>query len=392
MGSPAGANTGSSVFERPIDGSSALRAGEIGTGLLAAIERVEAEAIVRMVEFDSANLTSFLGYSSAVRYLEVEAGVSRADAVRLHRLVTHCRRFPRTARALESGIITVPYLQVLAEAAHGLADQYENDEVELLGLAQDRDVETFARQAMNWRWRHLDDHKDAEQRFNERHVTIQRRFDGSGRGSFSLDPIGMEVVESALDTQPDPASSVAPCRSLGQRRADKLVSLLAGDSTAECGLEPTGKVEGSSTTVDVVIDLASLEHRQASTVASIRAEFASGSPITKPVVGQLLCDASYRRVIIDGPSQVIDIGAPTRQIPVALRRAVQVRDRHCQFAGCTTRWSWCDVHHLKPVAEGGHTSERNLALVCRFHHTLIHQVGWVIYRDPTTGQLHTRSP
>ena len=370
-----------------------MRAGETGAGLLAAMERIEAEAIGNMVEFEEANLTAFLGYASPVRYLEVEAGVSRADAVRLHRLVTHCRRFPKTAGALAAGVITVPYLAELASAAHLLAEQSGRDEAELLGLAEGRDVATFARALHNWRHRHLDGQKEAEERFDARHVSIQRRFDGSGRGSFDLDAIGMDIVESALDTPPDPTSSVAPCRSLKQRRADKLVSLLSGESSCEHGEPvPTGGQHGTRTNVDVVIDLATLEDQDPVAVAAIRAEFTSGSPISKQVLGQLLCDASYRRVIVDGPSQVIDVGRPTHEIPVPLRRAVQIRDQRCQFQHCDRPWHWCDVHHLKPVEDGGETSERNLALVCRFHHTLIHQVGWVIFRDPATGQLHTRSP
>ena len=393
MGSPAGANTDSEALNRSIDGRAALRAGETGTGLLAAMERIEAEAIGNMVQFEEADLTAFLGYASPVRYLEVEAGVSTSNAIRLHRMVTHCRRFPKTGAALAAGVITVPYLQELATAAHQLATQYERDEAELLGLAEDRDVSTFARALHNWRHRHRDGHKEAEERFEGRHVSIQRRFDGSGRGSFDFDAVGMEVFERALDTPPDPASSVAPCRSLKQRRADKLISLLAGENHCERGLaKPTGSQQGTHTNVDVVIDLATLEGRQAEAIAAIRAEFASGSPLSKPVLGQLLCDASFRRVITDGSSQVLDMGASTRLIPVALRRAIQIRDHHCQFRDCDRSWQWCDVHHLRPVSEGGTTDERNLALVCRFHHTLIHQVGWLIYRDSTTGQLHTRSP
>ena len=398
MASPAGVDTDVGRPEGPtgsgvVDGTAALRAGETSTGLLAAMERIEAEAILGMVVFEEANLTAFLGYASPVRYLEVEAGVSNTDAIRLHRMVTHCRRFPKTCSALASATITVPYLAELTSAAYNLAGQYEADEAELLALAEGRDVSTFARALHNWRHRHLDGHKEAEERFDGRHVSIQRRFDGSGRGSFDFDAVGMEIFEQALDTPPDPVDSVAPCRSLKQRRADKLISLLAADERSDhADSDPTGRRPGTPTSVDVVVDLATLEGQHPQTIAAIRAEFASGSPISKPVLGQLLCDASYRRVIVDGQSQVIDVGRPTHEISVPLRQAVQIRDQRCQFQHCDRPWHWCDVHHLKPVSAGGHTSERNLALVCRFHHTLIHQVGWVIYRDPTTGQLHTRSP
>jgi hypothetical protein len=67
----------------------------------------------------------------------------------------------------------------------------------------------------------------------------------------------------------------------------------------------------------------------------------------------------------------LDIGAATDTIPVHLRRAVAVRDRHCRFPGCDQPVAGCQPHHIIPRAQGGPTSLTNLVLLCTFHHLII---------------------
>jgi hypothetical protein len=51
-----------------------------------------------------------------------------------------------------------------------------------------------------------------------------------------------------------------------------------------------------------------------------------------------------------------------------LRRAVQVRDRHCRHAsGCDAPITHCDVDHRTPHGEGGVTAEANGELKCEPH-------------------------
>jgi Domain of unknown function (DUF222)/HNH endonuclease len=75
----------------------------------------------------------------------------------------------------------------------------------------------------------------------------------------------------------------------------------------------------------------------------------------------------------------LDTGTPTSLITGALRRAVTARDRHCAFPGCDQLPAACQVHHLKPRAEGGETRLGNLVLLCAFHHLIaVHQWGWTL--------------
>jgi hypothetical protein len=72
--------------------------------------------------------------------------------------------------------------------------------------------------------------------------------------------------------------------------------------------------------------------------------------------------------------RILDVGRRTRTIPPALRRALEARDRGCRFPGCGFRFT--DGHHVRHWADGGDTSLANCLLLCRFHHTLMHEGGW----------------
>jgi hypothetical protein len=85
----------------------------------------------------------------------------------------------------------------------------------------------------------------------------------------------------------------------------------------------------------------------------------------------------------NGASMVLDVGS-TDDIPDHIRRAVILRDRHCQWpGGCDRPASQCEPHHLRPRADGGQTSLENLHLYCLVHHHhFIHRLGWRIIHHP----------
>jgi hypothetical protein len=88
----------------------------------------------------------------------------------------------------------------------------------------------------------------------------------------------------------------------------------------------------------------------------------------------------------------LDIGAVTDTIPVHLRRAVAVRDRHCRFPGCDQPIAACQPHHIIPRSQGGPTCLTNLLALCSFHHLIaIHRWGWGIALHPD-GTVTATSP
>jgi 5-methylcytosine-specific restriction endonuclease McrA len=104
---------------------------------------------------------------------------------------------------------------------------------------------------------------------------------------------------------------------------------------------------------------------------------------------RLACDASRVVMRHDQNGRLLEIGARTRTIPPALRRALLHRDHGCRFPGCGV--SFGQGHHLHHWAQGGPTTLSNLALLCRRHHRAVHEEGYQIDRQPD-GALRFRRP
>ena len=94
-------------------------------------------------------------------------------------------------------------------------------------------------------------------------------------------------------------------------------------------------------------------------------------------------------MITRGRSEILDLGRRERVVSRRLRRAIALRDGHCQFPGCRAPAAWCDVHHLVHWRDGGTTGPDNLALLCRRHHVACHEGGWKLARGPD-GRLVAR--
>lgn len=102
-------------------------------------------------------------------------------------------------------------------------------------------------------------------------------------------------------------------------------------------------------------------------------------PQTAALARMLACDAEIIPQVLGGDSVVLDQGRAERRFTAAQRRAVTTRDKGCAFPGCDTSPAWTDVHHIKWwKRDGGPTDLDNAVLLCRRHHTLIHQGHWQI--------------
>ena len=114
-----------------------------------------------------------------------------------------------------------------------------------------------------------------------------------------------------------------------------------------------------------------------------------GSHVSAETSRRLACDASRVVMRHDEEGRVVEIGARTRTIPPALRRALQHRDRTCRFPGCHVRVG--QGHHVRHWAQGGPTTLTNLLLLCRRHHRAVHEEGYHVEPAPD-GALRFRRP
>jgi len=104
---------------------------------------------------------------------------------------------------------------------------------------------------------------------------------------------------------------------------------------------------------------------------------------------RLACDASRVVMRHDGEGRLLEVGARTRTIPPALRRALHHRNQGCRFPGCGLRFT--QGHHLRHWAHGGPTTLSNLTLLCHRHHRAVHEEGYQVARLPD-GTLQFRRP
>jgi 5-methylcytosine-specific restriction endonuclease McrA len=169
--------------------------------------------------------------------------------------------------------------------------------------------------------------------------------------------------------------------STGQEQADALT--LLAETALHHGLDPG--TSGERYQVVVHVDAPVLENPDAAGQSVLE----GGRHVSAETSRRLACDAT--RVIMrhDEDGRVVEVGARTRTIPPALRRALHHRDRGCRFPGCGVRFG--QGHHIRHWANGGPTTLSNLAMLCRRHHRAVHEEGYRVERQ-SDGELRFRRP
>jgi hypothetical protein len=148
----------------------------------------------------------------------------------------------------------------------------------------------------------------------------------------------------------DPATE-APTRA--QQRADALA--LLAETALHHELDPGTPGERSQVVVHVDADVLAGTDQPGQSVLE------EGPHVSAETSRRLACDASRVVMRHDGEGRVVEVGARTRTVPPALRRALHYRDGSCRFPGCHVKVS--EAHHVRHWAQGGPTTLSNLALL-----------------------------
>jgi hypothetical protein len=103
--------------------------------------------------------------------------------------------------------------------------------------------------------------------------------------------------------------------------------------------------------------------------------------------------ADFYAIVRNMHGAVLKFGRDRRFASPMQTLAVIVRDRHCQYPGCTTDYTRADIHHLREWdADRGSTDLDNLTLLCEQHHTHLHRNNEQLTRQPDgTIQLRFRT-
>jgi hypothetical protein len=116
-------------------------------------------------------------------------------------------------------------------------------------------------------------------------------------------------------------------------------------------------------------------------------------PIPPALAKRIACDADIWRIVLDPRTGLpLDVGRAHRLVPYWIRRALYARDRRCRWPGCRIPAPWTDAHHVVPWYISQQTKVEELILLCRYHHTTVHEGRWRIHLDPATGQVGVTRP
>ncbi|TDW17483.1 5-methylcytosine-specific restriction protein A [Kribbella kalugense] len=168
--------------------------------------------------------------------------------------------------------------------------------------------------------------------------------------------------------------------------ADTAGTAAGVDMTAPVGENRAGWVPGfgAKANITVTIDLNDLKAATADATGNL----VYGDQLSAAAIRRLACDAKIIPLVLGSNSQPLDVGRAERLVTRAMRRALNARDRGCVVCGAPP--VMCDAHHLTSWIDGGPTAISNLALVCRRHHTDLHNGHWTI--TTTNGQVHVTRP
>ncbi|NNM46271.1 HNH endonuclease signature motif containing protein [Knoellia koreensis] len=115
----------------------------------------------------------------------------------------------------------------------------------------------------------------------------------------------------------------------------------------------------------------------------------TGHDISASAARRLACGAGILPAVLNGQSQVLDLGRATRFFTEAQRVATAVTYDTCAAEGCDRPSAWAELHHEDPWALGGDTNLDKLIPLCGSDHTRAHDPNYshTITTD-TQGRKH----
>ncbi|SEQ58153.1 protein of unknown function [Lentzea albida] len=278
---------------------------------------------------------------------------------------------PVTAVAVAEGSLSGEHISAVAEVMKELPPEAEAPVVEFAQAHEPSAVRAFGRELAYRLYQ-----RDAEPQEVVEQAPVNRlRMEWKGEQLevwAKLDKVAGAKFEAMIDplAKPRPTTpeeGVDP-RSRAEREGDAFADLidlmLRADRLPEHGGEPV--------TLTLTMSYENLAGKTGFATLDNRVR------VPATLVRRLACNAGVIPVVLGGRSEAVDIGRKARTFPAAIRRLLVARDQGCTFPGCDRPPKHCDAHHVKFWSEGGETSVNNAALLCRHHHTLIHQSDWEV--------------
>jgi hypothetical protein len=363
------------------------RLGDEIAELSAHLEAATARLLALIREFDARGGWN-TGFRSCAEWLAWRVGLALGAAREHVRVARALGTLPALAEALGRGELSYAKVRALTRVA--------TPETEARLLAVGRAGTAVHVERIVRGWRRVDRHAEAREAARQhagRALHVYQDEDGTvvlrGRLTPEVGALLLRALDAARETLYQRRRAVAPPASdpatepptRPQQQADALA--LLAETALHQALDPGAP--GERYQVVVHVDAAVLADPEQPGQSVLE----DGPRVPAGTSQRLACDASRVVMRHDPEGRLIEIGARTRTIPPALRRALLHRDRGCRFPGCHVRVG--EGHHVRHWAQGGPTTLSNLALLCRRHHRAVHEEGYQVVPGPE-GALQFRRP
>ncbi|MCZ3389427.1 MAG: HNH endonuclease [Actinomycetia bacterium] len=362
-------------------------------GLQQLSDAVAAATLSAVSAFDAAGDGEVLhGAASTASWLRGALGVAPGEASERVRMARRSRDLlAQPVDQLRAGTVTYDHVRAIERSTRFLPAEQQEQAVDLLlDLATVAPVADVRNAGRHLRFVCDPDGSlaDTERQFDRRYLTLAPLMDGMTAVEGLLDLESAALMTAALEPFLVPTGP-EDVRTAAQRRADGLVDVVR----ASCDHRLLPVVGGERPHLQVLVATPDA----GSMLPGLLPRAPGGPAILHPVgVTRVSCDAQVLPVLLDGFGVPTALGRTRRVFSADQRRLLALRDGHCRFPGCSRAPAYTDAHHVVTWSEGGATDIDNAALLCRFHHRLVHEGGWSIScSDPvrrTNGPITFTGP
>ena len=327
------------------------------------LRRLDFELHRILRSFDARGDGGPLGYATTGQFARHRLGMSDREAAATVRLSRELAFVPETARRWAAGDVDADRVRVVASARTERTEEaFAEWERWFADQAATLDLRGLRVTVKRWHLRVDPESDEPERRDAERDAHVPKTFQDTVVVDATLDVLGGAVFKRVFDdlveelfkadwAQAKERLGREPtmldlARTPAQRRADALVLMAerahSADPSQAARLRPLVTVVAGIEAM--AVGLAELWDRTPLSAAQLAAVLARDRDIERYVFGSGEVPIAYNE--------------RSRLFTGKLRRAIQVRDRHCTGLGCDRPAERCDVDHIEPVAAGGLTRGR----------------------------------
>jgi Domain of unknown function (DUF222) len=356
--------------------------------------------LVLLGDFDACRGWASWEMNSCAQWLSWKCQMSSGTAREHVRVARALRDLPVIRSGFAAGRLSYAKVRALTRIA---TPRTEAGLAELAGPMTANQLERFARA-----------HRQAT-RADDAAARIRRRLvwrveeDGSLSGTFRLPPLQGAVLLKALRaacadlehphegvSAETPAASSAPAVQTSSSLADALVavaeSFLAGrvagaddpevyQVMVHVGADALAEGAAPGPAAQAGVSAETPPSAPGDPADPGRCHVEDGPAISISTAQMLGCVAALSWMQHDRGGAVLALGRRRRRPSAAIRRAARERDGcRCRFPGCESRR--VDLHHIQHWANGGATDLGNLLSLCKHHHMLVHERGYLIAAQP----------